>query len=391
MRPFCFGEADMIYFDNSATTKVNDSVLKTYNAASEEYFGNPSSLHKLGLKAYELLETSRKQIANLLGFKQDEIVFTSGGTEGNNWVIKGTAFKKREFGKHIITTEIEHPSVMNTMHQLEELGFEVTYLPVDKSGHISADDLKKAIRKDTILVSTMAVNNEIGAIQPIHEIANVLKDYPSISYHVDSVQAIGKNLQDRFIDPRVDYYTFSGHKFHAPRGIGFIYMKEGKQLEPLMAGGGQESNLRSGTENTPAIAGMAKAIRLLKENEAQKADKMEQLKEKLVNHLKTLDNVHVFSKIGDDFAPHIICFTIDGVRGETIVHTFEERDIYISTTSACSSKKGLESGTLKAMNVQENVATSAVRVSLDESNTEKEMDEFIKNLDEIHDHFQILN
>ncbi|WP_334332680.1 MULTISPECIES: cysteine desulfurase family protein [unclassified Companilactobacillus] len=381
----------MIYFDNSATTKVNDSVLKTYNAASEQYFGNPSSLHKLGLKAYELLETSRKQIASQLGFKQDEVVFTSGGTEGNNWIIKGTAFKKREFGKHIITTEIEHPSVLNTMHQLEELGFEVTYLPVDKTGHISADDLKKAIRKDTILVSTMAVNNEIGAIQPIHEIANVLKDYPSISYHVDSVQAIGKNLQDRFMDPRVDYYTFSGHKFHAPRGIGFIYMKEGKQLEPLMAGGGQESNLRSGTENTPAIAGMAKAIRLLKENEAQKADKMEHLKEKLVNHLKTLDNVHVFSQIGDDFAPHIICFTIDGVRGETIVHTFEERDIYISTTSACSSKKGLESGTLKAMNVQEKVATSAVRVSLDESNTESEMDEFIKNLDEIHDHFQILN
>ena len=159
----------MIYFDNSATTKVNDSVLKTYNAASEEYFGNPSSLHKLGLKAYELLETSRKQIASLLGFKQDEVVFTSGGTEGNNWIIKGTAFKKREFGKHIITTEIEHPSVLNTMHQLEELGFEVTYLPVDKSGHISATDLKKAIRSDTILVSTMAVNNEIGAIQPIHE------------------------------------------------------------------------------------------------------------------------------------------------------------------------------------------------------------------------------
>ena len=381
----------MIYFDNSATTKVNASVLKTYNAASEQYFGNPSSLHKLGLKAYELLETSRKQIASQLGFKQDEVVFTSGGTEGNNWIIKGTAFKKREFGKHIITTEIEHPSVLNTMHQLEELGFEVTYLPVDKTGHISADDLKKAIRKDTILVSTMAVNNEIGAIQPIHEIAKVLKDYPSISYHVDSVQAIGKNLQDKFMDPRVDYYTFSGHKFHAPRGIGFIYMKEGKQLEPLMAGGGQESNLRSGTENTPAIAGMAKAIRLLKENEAQKADKMEHLKEKLVNHLKTLDNVHVFSQIGDDFAPHIICFTLDGVRGETIVHTFEERDIYISTTSACSSKKGLESGTLKAMNVQEKVATSAVRVSLDESNTESEMDEFIKNLDEIHDHFQILN
>jgi Cysteine sulfinate desulfinase/cysteine desulfurase and related enzymes len=280
---------------------------------------------------------------------------------------------------------------MNTMHQLEELGFEVTYLPVDKTGHISAQDVKDAIRDDTILVSTMAVNNEIGAIQPIHDIAKVLKDYPSISYHVDAVQAIGKNLQSKFIDPRVDFYTFSGHKFHAPRGIGFIYMKEGKQLEPLMAGGGQESNLRSGTENTPAIAGMAKAIRLLKENEAGKADKMEQLKEKLVNHLKGMDNVHVFSQIGEDFAPHIICFTIDGVRGETVVHTFEDRDIYISTTSACSSKKGLESGTLKAMNIQENVATSAVRVSLDESNTEKEMDEFIKNLDEIHDHFQILN
>lgn len=381
----------MIYFDNSATTKIEKTVLDTYNAASLNYFGNPSSLHKLGLKAYELLETSRKQIAELMGFKPYEVVFTSGGTEGNNWIIKGTAFKKREFGKHIITTSIEHPSVMNSMHQLEELGYDVTYLPVDKTGHVSAEDLKNAIRDDTILVSTMAVNNEIGSIQPIHEMARVLDDYPNISYHVDGTQAIGKNIEDKFIDPRVDFYTFSGHKFHAPRGIGFIYMKAGKQLEPLMAGGGQEKNLRSGTENTPAIAAMARALRLLKENEAQKADKMIKLKTELIEHIQSLSNTHVFSKVSDDFAPHIICFTIDGVRGETVVHTFEDRDIYISTTSACSSKKGLESSTLKAMSTPEKVATSAVRVSLDENNTEAEMKEFIKNLDEIHDHFQILN
>ncbi|MQS88332.1 cysteine desulfurase family protein [Companilactobacillus mishanensis] len=381
----------MIYFDNSATTKIEDSVLKTYNVASQEYFGNPSSLHKLGLKAFELLETSRKKIAELMHFKTHEVFFTSGGTEGNNWIIKGTAFKKREFGKHIITTSIEHPSVMNSMRQLEELGYEVTYLPVDKTGHINVDDLKKAIRDDTILVSTMAVNNEIGAIQPIKEIARVLDNYPSISFHVDAVQAIGKGIEDKIIDPRVDFYTFSGHKFHAPRGIGFIYMKEGKQIEPLMAGGGQEKNLRSGTENTPAIAAMARALRLLKENESAKHDTMLKLKTMLVEHLEKMDNTHVFSKLDDNFAPHIICFTLDGVRGETTVHTFEERDIYISTTSACSSKKGLESSTLKAMSTRENIATSAVRVSLDENNTEAEMNEFLKNLDEIHDHFQILN
>ncbi|MFD1471480.1 cysteine desulfurase family protein [Companilactobacillus mishanensis] len=381
----------MIYFDNSATTKIEDSVLKTYNVASQEYFGNPSSLHKLGLKAFELLETSRKKIAELMNFKTHEVFFTSGGTEGNNWIIKGTAFKKREFGKHIITTSIEHPSVMNSMRQLEELGYEVTYLPVDKTGHINVDDLKKAIRDDTILVSTMAVNNEIGAIQPIKEIARVLDNYPSISFHVDAVQAIGKGIEDKIIDPRVDFYTFSGHKFHAPRGIGFIYMKEGKQIEPLMAGGGQEKNLRSGTENTPAIAAMARALRLLKENESAKHDTMLKLKTMLVEHLEKMDNTHVFSKLDDNFAPHIICFTLDGVRGETTVHTFEERDIYISTTSACSSKKGLESSTLKAMSTRENIATSAVRVSLDENNTEAEMNEFLKNLDEIHDHFQILN
>ncbi|MQS52242.1 cysteine desulfurase family protein [Companilactobacillus mishanensis] len=381
----------MIYFDNSATTKIEDSVLKTYNVASQEYFGNPSSLHKLGLKAFELLETSRKKIAELMNFKTHEVFFTSGGTEGNNWIIKGTAFKKREFGKHIITTSIEHPSVMNSMRQLEELGYEVTYLPVDKTGHINVDDLKKAIRDDTILVSTMAVNNEMGAIQPIKEIARVLDNYPSISFHVDAVQAIGKGIEDKIIDPRVDFYTFSGHKFHAPRGIGFIYMKEGKQIEPLMAGGGQEKNLRSGTENTPAIAAMARALRLLKENESAKHDTMLKLKTMLVEHLEKMDNTHVFSKLDDNFAPHIICFTLDGVRGETTVHTFEERDIYISTTSACSSKKGLESSTLKAMSTRENIATSAVRVSLDENNTEAEMNEFLKNLDEIHDHFQILN
>lgn len=381
----------MIYFDNSATTKIEDSVLNTYNVASQQYFGNPSSLHKLGLKAFELLETSRKNIAKLMNFKPHEVFFTSGGTEGNNWIIKGTAFKKREFGKHIITSSVEHPSVINTMAQLEQLGFDVTYLPVDKTGHVRVEDLKNAIRPDTILVSIMAVNNEVGSIQPIPEIGRVLDDYPSISFHVDGTQAIGKDLDDRFIDPRVDYFTFSGHKFHAPRGIGFIYMKSGKQLEPLMAGGGQEKGQRSGTENTPAIAAMARALRLLKDNEKSKAQEMLKLKTMLVKHLEQLDNVHIFSKLDDDFAPNIICFTIDGVRGETIVHTFEDRDIYISTTSACSSKKGLESSTLKAMNTQENIATSAVRVSLDENNTEAEMKEFIKNLDEIHDHFQILN
>ncbi|GKQ42864.1 aminotransferase V [Companilactobacillus sp. RD055328] len=381
----------MIYFDNSATTKVNSEVLNTYNKVSTDFYGNPSSLHKYGEKAFQLLTSSRQQIAELLKVKPSEIFFTSGGTEGNNWIIKGTAMEKRVFGKHIITTSIEHPAVINSVKQLEKLGYEVTYLPVDKNGFVRPEDVKQAIRKDTILVSIMAVNNEIGTIQPINEISEILTEYPTVHFHVDAVQAIGKNLEDQYMNDRVDFMTFSGHKFHAPRGVGFVYYKEGKRIEDFMTGGGQEAGQRSGTENTPAIAAMAKALRMLKEHEDSSAKQQLELKKMLVDHLEDMNNVTIFSPVTDKYAPNIICFALHGVRGETIVHAFEEYDIYISTTSACSSKKGVESGTLKAMQVPENIATSAVRVSLDDTNTKEEMLLFINALDEIYNHFQILN
>ena len=381
----------MIYFDNSATTKVDDSVLDTYQKVSQNIWGNPSSLHNLGEKAFHLLEQSRQQIADLLHVKSNEIYFTSGGTEGDNWVIKGTAMEKRDYGRHLITTAVEHPAVLNTMHQLEQLGFEVTYLPVDKNGRINIDDLKAAIRPDTILVSIMAVNNEIGAIQPLLEAAEVLKKYPKIHFHIDAVQGIGKGIQPLIMNDRVDFVTFSGHKFHAPRGVGFIYSREGRRIAPLLTGGGQEKNQRSTTENLPAITAMAKALRILLTDEAQKVQKQNDVLNRIYNHIKEFDKVVVFSKRDNNFAPHILCFAIKGVRGETIVHAFESHDIYISTTSACSSKKQQASGTLTAMHIDENISTSAVRVSLDSDNTLEEADRFNQVFDQLYQEFSKIN
>ena len=381
----------MIYFDNSATTKVHPEVLTTYTKVSEAIWGNPSSLHKMGENAYNLLEQSRAQIAELLGCQKEEIFFTSGGTEGDNWAIKGTALEKGIYGKHLITTQVEHPAVLNSMKQLEKLGFEVTYLPVDENGRVSVEDLKQALRKDTILVSVMAVNNEIGTIQPLKEIARVLADHPKVHFHVDAVQAVGKGLTDLIMDERVDLVTFSGHKFHAPRGVGFLYKKAGRKLAPLLSGGGQEKNLRSSTENLPAIAAMAKALRLLLENETKNVAHEQAIRQKIFEHLQAFDKVTLFSQLDDKFAPHILCFAIAGVRGETIVHAFEDQGVFISTTSACSSKKGQVSSTLHAMQVDDKIATSAVRVSLDENNTIAQADKFNQIFDDIYQKFLKIN
>ncbi|HAB49008.1 MAG TPA: cysteine desulfurase [Lactobacillus sp.] len=381
----------MIYFDNSATTKVHPEVLTTYTKVSEAIWGNPSSLHKMGENAYNLLEQSRAQIAELLGCQKEEIFFTSGGTEGDNWAIKGTALEKGIYGKHLITTQVEHPAVLNSMKQLEKLGFEVTYLPVDENGRVSVLDLKQALRKDTILVSVMAVNNEVGTIQPLKEIARVLADHPKVHFHVDAVQAVGKGLTDLIMDERVDLVTFSGHKFHAPRGVGFLYKKAGRKLAPLLSGGGQEKNLRSSTENLPAIAAMAKALRLLLENETKNVAHEQAIRQKIFEHLQAFDKVTLFSQLDDKFAPHILCFAIAGVRGETIVHAFEDQGVFISTTSACSSKKGQVSSTLHAMQVDDKIATSAVRVSLDENNTMAQADKFNQIFDDIYQKFLKIN
>ena len=366
----------MIYFDNSATTKPYPEALATYTEVATRIWGNPSSLHNLGSQATRILEASRKQIAELIGKKAEEIYFTSGGTEGDNWILKGVAFEKAPYGKHIIVSDIEHPAIKESAAWLKTQGFEVDYAPVDARGFVKVDALASLLRPDTTLVSVMAVNNEIGSIQPIHEIAALLEDRPTISFHVDAVQALAKVATEVYLPERVDFATFSSHKFHGLRGVGFVYIKEGKKITPLLTGGGQEKEMRSTTENVAGIAATAKALRLAMENQEAFANKTQQMKEVIRKELANYPDVTVFS--GEDhFAPHILTFGIKGVRGEVVVHAFEEFDIYISTTSACSSKAGKPAGTLIAMGVDKSIAQTAVRLSLDIENDMSQVEQFL--------------
>ena len=366
----------MIYFDNSATTKPYPEALATYTEVATRIWGNPSSLHNLGSQATRILEASRKQIAELIGKKADEIYFTSGGTEGDNWILKGVAFEKAPYGKHIIVSDIEHPAIKESAAWLKTQGFEVDYAPVDARGFVKVDALASLLRPDTTLVSIMAVNNEIGSIQPIHEIAALLEDRPTISFHVDAVQALAKVATEVYLPERVDFATFSSHKFHGLRGVGFVYIKEGKKITPLLTGGGQEKEMRSTTENVAGIAATAKALRLAMENQEAFASKTQQMKEVIRKELANYPDVTIFS--GEDhFAPHILTFGIKGVRGEVVVHAFEEFDIYISTTSACSSKAGKPAGTLIAMGVDKSIAQTAVRLSLDLENDMSQVEQFL--------------
>ena len=361
----------MIYFDNAATTKIYDDALTSYVQVSQKFFGNPSSLHQLGVDAFQVLTKARAQVASLLSVQPEEIFFTSGGTESNNWAIKGTALEKSVFGKHIITTKIEHPSVIQTCKQLERFGFEVTYLDVDSKGIVSIDQLKESLRKDTILVSVMAVNNEVGAVQPIAEIAKVLEEYPSIHFHVDCVQAVERASQLLSIG-RIDLLSLSAHKFHGPRGVGIMYKKFGRKIQALLTGGGQEKGERSTTENLPGIVATTKALRMALEEESVTGE----LRSQLWKELATKPEIRIFSP--EDGASHVLCFAIKGVRGEVVVHAFENHGIYISTTSACSSKKADSSSTLYAMDVPTEWATGAVRVSFSNDNTKEEVEQFIK-------------
>lgn len=381
----------MIYLDNSATTAIAPEVLDTYVKTSQKIIGNPSSLHELGNQAQRLLFESRKQIAQLLGVAPGEIAFTSGGTEGDNWVVKGTALAKKSFGKHILISAVEHPAVEQSAAQLAELGFEVEILPVDKQGFVDVEALRRKIRKDTILVSVMAVNNEIGAIQPIQAISEVLADFPSAHFHVDAVQAIGKVPTSSWLTERVDFATFSAHKFHGPRGVGFIYWKEGRKLQALLSGGGQENNQRSGTENLPAIVAMARALRLLFVDSPLKNQHIKTNRDYLAQSLVTYPDVTLYTDVTSNFAPHILCFGIRDIRGEVVVHALEEKEIFISTTSACSSRKKVPSSTLHAMGLADWEAKTAVRVSLDEKNTMAEMKQFLIQMEFLQKKFSKIN
>ncbi|HEU6118101.1 TPA: cysteine desulfurase [Streptococcus pneumoniae] len=369
----------MIYFDNSATTRPYPEALETYMQVASKILGNPSSLHRLGDQATRILDASRQQIADLIGKKSDEIFFTSGGTEGDNWIIKGVAFEKAQFGKHIIVSAIEHPAVKESALWLKAQGFEVDFAPVDKKGLVDVEALAGLIRHDTILVSIMAVNNEIGSIQPIEAISEFLADKPTISFHVDAVQALAKIPTEKYLTERVDFATFSGHKFHGIRGVGFIYIKSGKKITPLLTGGGQERDYRSTTENVAGIAATAKALRLSMEKLDIFRSKTGQMKAVIRQALLDYPDIFVFSD-EEDFAPHILTFGIKGVRGEVIVHAFEDYDIFISTTSACSSKAGKPAGTLIAMGVDKDKAQSAVRLSLDLENDMSQVEQFLTKL-----------
>lgn len=377
----------MIYFDNAATTIPYGEALRTYQEVATKIYGNPSSLHQLGTNASRILEASRKQIAGLLGVKTEEIFFTSGGTESDNWAIKGIAFEKATFGKHIIVSAIEHPAVTESAKWLSSKGFEVSYAPVTARGIVDVKALAELLRPDTILVSIMAVNNEMGAIQPIQAISKILADHSTVTFHVDAVQAIGKIPTATYLTERVDLASFSGHKFHAVRGVGFLYKKSGKRLNPLLTGGGQEQEMRSTTENVAGIASMAKALRMVTEKETLALPRLKAMREVIYQALSGYQDVTLFSG-QEGFAPNIITFGIKGVRGEVIVHAFETHDIYISTTSACSSKAGKPAGSLVAMGVPVKAAQTAVRISLDDDNDMGQVEQFLTIFKQIYDKTQ---
>ncbi|AGK55213.1 cysteine desulfurase family protein [Bacillus sp. 1NLA3E] len=378
----------MIYFDNSATTKPFNEVINSFVKVSTDYYGNPSSLHQLGGMAQQLLTQARNQIAKLLKAKSTEILFTSGGTESNNLAIKGTALMYRSRGKHIITTEIEHASVYEAMDQLKQLGYIITYLKPDQDGRISVRDVESALREDTILVSVIHVNNEVGTIQPIKEIGALLKDYPKVLFHVDHVQGVCK-VPLNFHECGIDLCSISGHKFHGLKGTGALFLRDTLQISPLFSGGGQELKHRSGTENVAGIVAMAKALRLSMDLRAEKLSVMMEIMKRLRDDLQKIDEVTIHSP-NEGSAPHILNLSIRGFKGEVFVHSLEEKGIYVSTTSACSSKQAAVSKTLLAMGISAEEAKSAIRISLSFNNTMDEalqaisaLKESIKHLGEV--------
>ena len=371
----------MIYFDNSATTKPYKEVLQTFLKVNEDYFANPSSIHALGGKVETLITKSRKQVANLLEIKETEVFFTSGGTESNNLALKGTALQYRKRGRHIITTVIEHPSIIETCEQLKELGFDITYLPVDSHGSVRVQDVLDALRDDTILVSIMHVNNEVGSIQPVEAIGKALKSYPKVIFHVDHIQGIGK-VPLSFHEAGIDLCSISGHKIHGLKGTGMLYIKEGLKISPLLSGGEQERKIRSGTENTGGIVSFAKALRLHFEKSGKGLEHIRKLNAYLRGKLNQIDGITIHSPAAG-VAPHIVNFSVQDIRGEIFVHALEEFNIYVSTTSACSSKKNIPSRTLQGMGVNESLLDTSVRVSFSFENTKEEVDAFCSAIEKV--------
>lgn len=367
-------EKVMIYLDHSATTKPLPEVVKSFTQVSEKYFANPSSVHELGGTVEQLQTKAREQVASGLQVQPGEVIFTSGGTEGNNIAIKGVALQHQQRGKHIITTAIEHASVYDTCHALEKLGFKVTYLPVDSHGVVDVADVKQALTDETILVSIMHVNNEIGSIQPIAEIGKMLKAYPKVFFHVDAVQGLGK-VPLQLANSSIDLCTFSGHKIHGLKGTGVLFVKSGTSLFPLFHGGNQEFGIRSGTENVAGNVAFARALRLIKEMEQQDNGRLHALRQTLIEKLKNVTDVHINSPA--DGAPHVVNLSVLGLKPETIIHALYERGAVISTQSACTSKRFETSRVLSACGFSKERASCGLRISLSYETTETEIAEFV--------------
>lgn len=371
------------YLDNSATTRCyKEAAEKMYRVMTEEY-GNPSSLHHKGIEAEQVLREAKKILAHNLKVQEKELYFTSGGTESDNLALIGCAYANQRAGKHLITTSIEHPAVLQAMQYLEGQGFRITYLPVDADGIVRLSDLEEALCEDTILVSVMYVNNEVGSVQPIAEIGELLKKREKpVLFHVDAVQAYGKYQ----IHPKklhIDLLSISSHKIHGPKGMGLLYVGENVKIRPLLYGGGQQKDLRPGTENVPGIAGLGEAAREIYTDFEVKRERMYKLKEYFVKGILELEGTTVNGKTGRDSAPHIVSVSFEGVRSEVLLHALEERGIYVSSGSACASNHPAVSGTLKAMGIKRELLDSTLRFSFSEFTTEEELAYCLKVLGEL--------
>lgn len=367
-----------VYLDNSATTKVFPQVAELMTKVMCEDYGNPSSMHRKGVEGERYIRYARETLAKLLKVSEKEILFTSGGTESDNTAIIGCAMANNRRGRHLVTTKIEHPAVLQTMHYLETQGFRVTYLPVDKSGRVRLEDLQNAITPETILVSMMLVNNEIGSIQPIEEAGAIIKRMnPNILFHVDAVQGFGKiKIYPKRMN--IDLMSVSSHKIHGPKGVGFLYVGERVKIMPITYGGGQQKNLRSGTENVPGIAGMTMAAEMAYENFEEDVNRLYELKEYFIQGITKLEGIQINGLPEDGnlrrTAPHVVSVSVAGVRSEVLLHALEDKGIYISAGSACASNKPQTSETLKAVGLQREYWDSTIRFSFSVFTTREEMD-----------------
>lgn len=372
-----------VYFDNSATTRCYDSVKDIVVKAMTEDFGNPSAMHLKGVEAEKYIKSSAESLARLLKVQEKEILFTSGGTESDNLALIGATLANKRSGNHIITTSVEHPAVSQPALFLQEQGFEVTYLPVDSRGVVKMDALKAVLREDTILVSVMYVNNEVGAVMPVEEIAALVHEKsPKALFHVDAIQAFGKYR----IYPKkmgIDLLSVSGHKIHGPKGVGFLYINEKAKIQPQILGGGQQGGMRSGTDNGPGIAGLGAAAVEIYKNLEENVENMYRLKEHIAQGLEKIGDIRINGMDLREGAPQILSISVMGVRSEVLLHSLEERGIYVSAGSACSSHKRKPSATLAAMGMSKDQIESTVRLSFCEENTIEEADYFLQVMGEL--------